>query len=165
MSADSDRVKAGARRACEAYAARQDELKRKAAERAATPRQPRKPSTGKLEKSVRAAAEEAGAELGVRLYPNPSGVFQTRDGRWVRAGLAPGSPDLVGWLPVTITAEMVGRTVAVFTGLETKRERGGTVSDGQERFLARLERDGAITGVVRAGADVARLVAMWRNRR
>lgn len=33
-----------------------------------------------------------------------------------------GTPDMVGFVPVVITAEMVGKTVAVFVGIETKKD-------------------------------------------
>lgn len=37
-------------------------------------------------------------------------------------GLPTGSADLVGWTPVTITPDMVGKTLAVFASVEVKDE-------------------------------------------
>lgn len=59
--------------------------------------------------------------------------------RYVRFGLHPGSPDLVGWRTVTITADMVGSVVGQFVGIEVK-QNGAKPSTEQARFLA------AITG-------------------
>jgi ribosomal protein S19 len=38
----------------------------------------------------------------------------------VQFGLCKGSADLIGWKRVTVTPEMVGSTVAVFTSIEVK---------------------------------------------
>lgn len=59
-----------------------------------------------------------------RLFRNNRGKFRTLDGnRVVSAGLsADGSSDEIGWTPITITQEMVGKTVAVFTAAEIKRD-------------------------------------------
>lgn len=64
-----------------------------------------------------------------RLYRNNSGVLKDQSGRPVRFGLGNESPkinkiyktgDYVGWFPVTITPEMVGKTIAVFANIEVK---------------------------------------------
>jgi hypothetical protein len=67
--------------------------------------------------------------------------------------LAPGSPDWVGYRPLLITPEMVGRTVAQFVGLESKRPKGGTLSADQEAFLNALKDAGGCCGVVRSAED------------
>lgn len=72
--------------------------------------------------SYRAAA----TALHSRLFRNNVGVYFTRDGRRVRVGLQPGSADLIGWHPVTITPEMVGAQVAVFLSVEVKLPGGKT---------------------------------------
>ena len=64
-----------------------------------------------------------------RLYRNNSGCLKDDRGRPVRFGLGNESPkinkiyktgDYVGWFPVTITPEMVGKTIAVFANIEVK---------------------------------------------
>lgn len=62
------------------------------------------------------------SRLGFRLFRNNRGLFYTQDGRLVRAGLeAEGASDTIGFVPVVITPEMVGRTIAVFLAVETKK--------------------------------------------
>ena len=64
-----------------------------------------------------------------RIYRNNSGVLLNEVGVPVRFGLGNTSKkvneqfkssDFIGWTPVVITPEMVGKTVAVFTALEAK---------------------------------------------
>ena len=61
----------------------------------------------------------------------------------IRFGLCPGSPDLIGYLPMTITSDMVGRKVAVFVGAESK-DQNGRLSEEQKKFIAVASEDGAI---------------------
>lgn len=103
------------------------------------------------------------SQLGARLFRNNVGRLQDRRGTWVAYGLAPGSPDLVGWIPVTITPDMVGTRVAVFLGVEAKTPTG-TLSDEQRAFLRALGASGAVSGVVRCEADLDMLLAQWRAR-
>lgn len=63
-------------------------------------------------------------ELGARLFRNNVGQYIDRNGNVIRYGLCNGSSDLIGWTPVTITPDMVGRTVAVFTAVEAKTLTG-----------------------------------------
>jgi hypothetical protein len=81
-------------------------------------------------------------ELGYRLWRNNVGVLPDRTGRPVRYGLANETPamnrafksgDLVGWRPVLITPEMVGKLLAQFVSLEAKRPKG-RVMEAQERW-------------------------------
>ena len=107
----------------------------------------------------------------VRLFANPRGtgwmgkvLLETPDRvmlgapRRVTFGLAPGASDLIGWKPVTITADMVGSTLAVFAAVELK-QAGGThpVTEDQRRFLDAVERAGGVAGVARS-PEQARLV-------
>ncbi len=64
-----------------------------------------------------------------RLFRNNSGVLMNEVGVPVRFGLGNESKkfnaqfktgDFVGWFPITITPEMVGKTVAVFANIEAK---------------------------------------------
>jgi hypothetical protein len=72
-------------------------------------------------------------------------------------GLTVGSSDLVGWHTVTITPDMVGKRVAVFTGIEVKRDTGGVTSEDQTKFGAAVQRSGGLWGVAR-NPDEARLI-------
>lgn len=85
-------------------------------------------------------------------------------------GLANGDPvvgtsDLIGWTSVVITPEMVGRRVAVFTAIETKRTKGGVVSEDQEKFITRVRQAGGIAGVAAASHQATQLIADWSNQK
>ena len=47
-------------------------------------------------------------------------------------GMPEGMPDLIGWTTVTITPDMVGQRIAVFTGVEVKAT--GKLSEIQDKF-------------------------------
>jgi hypothetical protein len=73
---------------------------------------------------------ERASDWRIRLFRNNSGALPNPDtGIPVRFGLGNESKesnkelksgDLVGWTPVVITQEMVGKTVPVFTNIEAK---------------------------------------------
>lgn len=76
--------------------------------------------------------------------------------RPVEFGLTNGASDLVGLHQVTITPEMIGRTIAVFSAAEVKRP-GVTVPDHQQHFIDFVRGFGGIAGVVRSPDDARRL--------
>ena len=125
------------------------------------------PEIRKSESEVLRALLIAASHLGARLFRNQVGRYRLaqpdckscqRFGRVISSGLYIGSPDLIGWQSVTITPAMVGQRVAVFVGVEAKREDGGTVSEDQRRFLAALKQAGAVAGVCRSVADLDALL-------
>jgi hypothetical protein len=61
-------------------------------------------------------------------------------------GAPTGWPDLCGWTEITITPEMVGQKVAVFTAEEIKAT--GTLSTDQKKFRKIIERMGGIFKVL-----------------
>jgi len=75
------------------------------------------------------------SNLGHRLFRNNVGHAQTKDGRYITFGLAPGSSDLIGFKRVKITQDMVGKTIAVFSAIEVKGPRGRATTE-QVDFLA-----------------------------
>lgn len=107
--------------------------------------------------------------LGARLFRNQVGQYRLarpdcprcqQTGRILRSGLCVGSSDTVGWVPVTIRPEHVGRTLAVFVAIETKSLRG-VLSDEQRQFLAVAESHGAVTCVARSVADAETALAPY----
>ncbi len=74
-------------------------------------------------KSETALQNEIRLELGkrsnVRMFRNNVGMING-----VQFGLCVGSSDLIGFKSMTITPEMVGQKIAVFTALEVKTEKG-----------------------------------------
>lgn len=103
------------------------------------------------ESNVATTVRLALQKLGVTLFRNTVGVFYTVDQRsgqtsQVRCGLGTGSSDYVGWTEYVVKESDVGRTVAIFTAIETKRSKGGVRSADQERFVARVREVGGIAG-------------------
>ena len=112
------------------------------------------------------------SKAGNRLLRNSRGQFYTLDGvralidaakkldldgilacikklRQVRAGLeAEGASDLIGITPITITPEMVGMTVGVFTAAEVKKDGWTKPTDEREKqqlaFINNVNRLGGI---------------------
>lgn len=84
-------------------------------------------------------------------------------GARVAFGLHTGSPDLVGWKAVRISQSHVGKTLAVFVGIEVKSE-SGRLRPEQEHFLARLKKDGALSGVARSVEDAVRIITQLEDK-
>lgn len=81
----------------------------------------------------------------VRVGP---GDVVIRKARPLKAGLVVGSSDLIGWTPVTITPEMVGRKLAVFTAVEAK-EGSGRLTTEQGNFIGQVRVAGGFAGEAR----------------
>jgi hypothetical protein len=89
----------------------------------------------------------------VRLFRNNTGTLpDPRTGRPVQFGLARGSADLIGYRTVTITPDMVGQQVAVFTSLEVKTPTG-RIRPEQTNWLHTIKRAGGIAAIVRSVDD------------
>lgn len=85
------------------------------------------------EKSILNKMQLLASKLGHRLFRNNTGMawqgqvqridattIMVRNATPIKFGLAVGSGDLIGGVPVVITSDMVGRTVLVFTNYEAK---------------------------------------------
>lgn len=82
------------------------------------------------------------------------------DARPLHAGLCEGSSDLIGWTPVEITPEMVGKTLAVFTAVEVKSATGRP-SGPQKNFINQIQRAGGVAGVARSGEDAREIIGEY----
>lgn len=71
-------------------------------------------------------------------------------------GLAKGSADLIGWTTRTITPEMVGTQVAVFTSIEVKTPTG-RLRPEQKQWLDVVQAAGGIAGVARSVDEALRI--------
>ena len=96
----------------------------------------------------------------VRLWRNNSGKLpDPRTGRWVQFGVAsPGGSDLIGYRSITITPEMVGQKVAVFTALEIKTA-SGRATPAQKHFIDHIRQAGGIAGIARSAADALKILS------
>lgn len=92
-----------------------------------------------------------------RLFRNNTGTLRDQHGRPVSFGLCKGSADLIGWRTVTVTPEMVGQQVAVFTSIEVKTATG-RLRPEQQQWLDAVQSAGGIAGVARSVEDAEALL-------
>jgi hypothetical protein len=69
-----------------------------------------------------------------------------RNARVLHAGLAAGSADLIGWTPTIVQ----GESVAVFTSVEVKHERGGRITQEQLAWRNTVNDAGGLAMIVRS---------------
>jgi hypothetical protein len=111
-------------------------------------------SEAAIQQEIRLAAGQGGSVL----FRNNQGAYQDASGRLIRYGVCnPGGSDLIGWTPVTVTQDMVGRTVAVFTAVEVKSQRG-TASKPQVNFIDAVTKAGGFAGIARSVGDYLAIV-------
>lgn len=103
----------------------------------------------KTEGQVQADVRLRAPSLRMHLFRNNNGVLKDESGRPVRYGLANDSralnkvvksADLIGGTEVTITPDMVGKTLLVFTSVEVKEEafNGPIGKEARERYEAQV---------------------------
>jgi len=117
-------------------------------------------------------------EASVRLFRNsvgqgwvgpsrrlkPGETYHARGGeviitepRPLHAGLIKGSGDAIGWTTITVTTDMVGRRIAVFTSVETKVPRTGRLSPEQRNWHAQVRAAGGYSVIARSEDDLQAL--------
>lgn len=114
---------------------------------------------GMSESEVQQKVQIEAAYYGCQLMRNNSGAFIDKDGRQIRFGLGNTSKqhneriktsDLIGFTTVTITPEMVGMKLAVFTAVECKEGKWKPGSNPRERaqsaFIEWVKKSGGIAG-------------------
>jgi hypothetical protein len=118
-----------------------------------------------VQQQVRLAMARAGAQL----WRNNVGCATDDTGRLIRYGICNDSAqlnatlkssDLLGITPVTVTPEMVGMTIGVFTALECKRPGwhltpGDQRGQAQKRFIDLVRGVGGVGGFVTDVSDLA----------
>lgn len=76
-------------------------------------------------------------------WRNQTGVFRAMDGdRVVKVGIV-GAPDILSVVAVTITPEMVGKTIGVAVGIEVKTAKGKQADD-QKKWQRAFEKKGGV---------------------
>lgn len=96
----------------------------------------------------------AASKVGARLLRNNTGKFQDQRGTWVAFGVGgPGGADLIGWRTKTVTQDMVGKPVAIFTAVEVK-SGSGKLTKEQTSFLSAVMDAGGIAICARSVSDV-----------
>ena len=92
-----------------------------------------------------------------RLFRNNTGTLPDKNGRPVQFGLCKGSADLIGWTTRTVTQDMVGQQIAVFTSIEVKSS-SGRVKPEQQQWLNAVQAAGGIAGVARSVGEAMDLL-------
>jgi hypothetical protein len=91
------------------------------------------------------------------FFRNQVGATHTPDGRLIRFGLCVGSSDLIGWVPLEITQDMVGQKVAVFAAVEVKKP-GGKATEDQINFIRNVTRAGGYAGIARSPEEAIAII-------
>lgn len=115
------------------------------------------------ESAIQIAVRLALSKAGSVMFRNNSGAYQSPDGRWIKYGVCnPGGSDLIGWRSITVTPDMIGKKIAVFTAVEVKTSRGKT-TDAQANFIDQVRKAGGIAGVCRSAEDADALIRVCPN--
>ena len=94
----------------------------------------------------------------VRLFRNNTGALMDMQGRLVKFGLCKGSSDLIGFRSITITPDMVGQKIAVFSAIEVKDKGKATVD--QKNFINIINNAGGYAGVAKNVNDAKKILYM-----
>lgn len=91
-------------------------------------------------------------------------VYNKHGRRWtVKYGLCDGSSDRIGLTKITITPEMIGRTMGIFTAIEIKTETGSRRKK-QKHFIEFLKNAGCIALFATNSEDVKRAIDEFKTR-
>lgn len=85
------------------------------------------------------------------------GIVILHQPRPVHFGLHKGSADLLGIKSVTITPDMVGQTVGIFTSIETKGEKT-SITEAQKNWANAIQRAGGRAGIARDAETAGRII-------
>lgn len=116
-----------------------------------------------------------------KLFKNNTGVAYTKDNRPVFFGLGNEgkknddsirTPDDVGWTKITVTPDMVGKEIAIFTAIDSKKlgfrvksnYPKGTREYGQNLFFDKVKTDGGIAGFASCPQDVDNIMQDFNSR-
>lgn len=115
-----------------------------------------------LTNQIRAATSKLGARLfnthvgkfwaGRMVGSLPNGDTILRNARIVNVGVK-GQSDLNGWIPVVVTPEMVGTTVAIRVEIEVKTT--DRPSPEQIAWIEAVKKSGGRAGIARTAAEAA----------
>ena len=94
----------------------------------------------------------------IRLFRNNTGALLDMQGRLVKFGLCKGSSDLIGFRSITITPDMVGQKIAVFSAIEVKDKGKATVE--QKNFINIINNAGGYAGVAKNVNDAKKILYM-----
>lgn len=99
-----------------------------------------------------------GRAVAIHEAKKPCRVCGTRPviNKFISFGL-PGSADILGITPVTITPDMVGKRIGVFTGIEVKTDDNDQ-QENQRNFQAAVEANNGFYIVARGTCDLKQIL-------
>lgn len=100
--------------------------------------------------------ETSGAWLGKVIHRDGDTVTLS-GARMMQTGLCKGGSDIIGITPVTITPDMVGEKIGVFTAQEVKTKTGRATKE-QLRFIEAVNKAGGIAGIARSVDEALLLI-------
>ena len=109
------------------------------------------------ETNIQNKCRKAAAQCGATLFRNTVGTAITKDGSFITFGLGVGTSDLIGFVPVVVTPNMVGKKVAIFAGIEIKTP-GKKPNDAQQRFIDFVAGHGGLSGYVTSEGELMELI-------
>lgn len=95
------------------------------------------------------------------MVRNHGGLVVLARARPVKMGLTPGSADLIGWRSITITPDMVGKKLAVFTSVEMKA-KGGRTADNQANWAQAIAKAGGIAIIGYSPEAISQSLLKWK---
>lgn len=115
------------------------------------------------------------SRLGARLFQNnvgtgwvgritsrTAGTITLNGYRILEAGLGKGSGDLIGFVPIEITPDMVGRKVAVFLSVEVKTGSGRMTKE-QRSWMDVVNKMGGIAIEARTVEDLNDKIGLFKK--
>ena len=87
-----------------------------------------------------------------------SGQVIIKNPRTFNTGLPKGFPDLFGIKPITITPDMVGKTIGLFCAVEVKHKTKAT--EAQQNFIEFIKSAGGLAGVAKSLEDAERILRL-----
>lgn len=101
----------------------------------------------KSEKEIQSGIMVALSNAHCLIWRNTIGMLKDAKGHFIRYGIGgAGGSDLLGYLPIHITADMVGRKMGIFVAVEVKRP-GKKPTPEQENFLRVVRENGGLAGM------------------
>lgn len=97
-----------------------------------------------------------------KILEHSNGIIKLLNPRPLNAGLCVGSSDLIGWTPITVTQEMIGQKIAVFTACEIKTQNIKPTKE-QINFINAVKNSGGIACIAYDVTDIENEVTEWRT--
>ena len=107
------------------------------------------------------------SKVGSTVFKNNVGMaFKEINGKKypIHFGLCEGSSDLIGWTPIVITPDMVGKKVAVFTAVEVKLNKNGKykATEKQKNFIKAVLDNGGLATIADSYEDFDKMLDIYK---